>query len=38
MLELNIGFYNKVNMPNDITNAFLILNMFSWTRDLKLLV
>jgi hypothetical protein len=22
MLELNIGFHNKVNMPNDIINAF----------------
>jgi hypothetical protein len=29
MLELNIGFYNKVKMPNDIINAFSILNMFS---------
>jgi hypothetical protein len=29
MLELNIGFHNKVNMPNDIINAFSILNMFS---------
>jgi hypothetical protein len=29
MLELNIGSYNKVNMPNDIINAFTILNMFS---------
>jgi hypothetical protein len=29
MLELNIGFYNKVNMSNDIINAFSILNMFS---------
>jgi hypothetical protein len=39
MLELNIGFHNKVNMffkknnkvnmPYDIINAFSILNMFS---------
>jgi hypothetical protein len=29
MLELNIGFHNKVNMPNDIINAFSILNMYS---------
>jgi hypothetical protein len=29
MLEINIGFLNKVNMPNDIINAFSILNMFS---------
>jgi hypothetical protein len=29
MLELNIGFHNKVNMPNDIINVFSILNMFS---------
>jgi hypothetical protein len=29
MLELNIGFHNKVNIPNDIINAFLVLNMFS---------
>jgi hypothetical protein len=38
MLELNIGFYNEVNTPNDIINAFSILNMFSWTRDIELLV
>jgi hypothetical protein len=29
MLELNTGFHNKVNMLNDIINAFSILNMFS---------
>jgi hypothetical protein len=27
MLELNIDFLNKVNMPNDIINAFSIWNM-----------
>jgi hypothetical protein len=37
MLELNISFHNKVNMPNDIINVFSILNMFSGTRDIKLL-
>jgi hypothetical protein len=38
MLELNIGFHNKVNMPNAIINAFFnIKKMFSWTRDIKLL-
>jgi hypothetical protein len=29
MLELNIGFYNKDNMPNDIINAFFVKKMFS---------
>jgi hypothetical protein len=37
MLELNIGFHNKVNIPNDIIKAFSILDMISWTRDIKLL-
>jgi hypothetical protein len=27
MLELNIGFHNKVNMLNDIINAFSIIKI-----------
>jgi hypothetical protein len=29
MLELNIGFHNKVNMPNDIINAFFNIKKMS---------